>query len=64
MAATIQCLPILTFFFSFQVGEWRRGLLFAIPVVWDLLVIVLLAIFSVVQACGGLDFLAPIVLAR
>ena len=68
--------PTLTFF-PFQVGEWRRGfvgltclagvggLLFVIPVLGDLLVIVLLSKFlAVVQACGGLDFLAPIVLAR
>jgi len=46
------------------VAAWVRGLLFAIPVVWDLLVIVLLSIFfSVLQARGGLDFLAPLVLA-
>ena len=41
------------------------GLLFVIPVLEDLLVIVLLSKFlAVVQACGGIDFLAPIVLDR
>ena len=41
------------------------GLLFVIPVLGDLLVIVQISKFlAVVQACGGLDFLAPIVLAR
>ena len=41
------------------------GLLFVIPVLGDLLVIVLLSKFlAVVQACGGIDFLAPNVLTR
>ena len=41
------------------------GLLFVIPVLGDLLVIVLLSKFlAVVQACGGIGFLAPNVLTR
>ena len=41
------------------------GLLFVIPVLGDLHVIVLLSKFlAVVQACGGIDFLAANVLTR
>ena len=41
------------------------GLLFVIPVLGILCAIVLLSKFlAVVQACGGIDFLAPNVLTR
>jgi len=76
MSSRTQRLLILTFFpsqlASGGVGSpvmlaWQGvgGLLFVIPVLGDLLVIVLLSKFlAVVQACGGIDFLAPIVLDR